>query len=347
MRGLTENQGGFSFVLLDNPGNKGPHKATVSHLSRRVVTNPRRARVGDNVELSRTHYFGGHAEPDVLWRLRDTVQAPLAASFQSVAHRLKEANKDIRKQAWRVRPVLPNDIQDDMNRQACMRCHAGPLPPYRARRLCVSSIVLQRVLRLPFEIDVAWVPHEQCVWRYLPRDVLIASCYRVGCRFGDSVPLRVAQAMSADFRDIAGGFRSAFDERFAQQFGLGDHSRATLVQRRMAKAALSDTLGSLTFNYGASPAGQQHNTRHPMPAHTAAVPGSVMLAQGTPQRPAMFGQPHAMYGCRCCWWVTGHACVTSTRSPQICGHHVTDRTTAGVARGPAPACHSQVERLPG
>ena len=268
MRGLTENQGGFSFVLLDNPGNKGPHKATVSHLSRRVVTNPRRARVGDNAELSRTHYFGGHAETDVLWRLRDTVQAPLAASFQSVAHRLKEANKDIRKQAWRVRPVLPNDIQDDMNRQACMRCHAGPLPPYRARRLCASSIALQRVLRLPFEIDVAWVPHEQCVWRYLPRDVLIASCYRVGCRFGDSVPLRVAQAMSADFRDIAGGFRSAFDERFAQQFGLGDHSRATLVQRRMAKAALSDTLGSLTFNYGASCAGQQHDTRHPMPAHT-------------------------------------------------------------------------------
>ena len=82
MRGLTENQGGFSFVLLDNPGNKGPHKATVSHLSRRVVTNPRRARVGDNAELSRTHYFGGHAETDVLWRLRDTVQAPLAASFQ-------------------------------------------------------------------------------------------------------------------------------------------------------------------------------------------------------------------------------------------------------------------------
>ena len=177
VRGLTENQGGFSFVLLDNPGNKGPHKATVSHLSRRVVTNPRRARVGDNAELSRTHYFGGHAETDVLWRLRDTVQAPLAASFQSVAHRLKEANKDIRKQAWRVRPVLPNDIQDDMNRQACMRCHAGSLPPYRARRLCVSSIVLQRVLRLPFEIDVAWVPHEQCVWRYLPRDVSIASCY--------------------------------------------------------------------------------------------------------------------------------------------------------------------------
>lgn len=219
VEGQTDELGAFSFLIRNGQDNKSPasHSPPVG--------------MKEVADLKKTHFYGYHVATEDVWDVKQAVHPILLQGRQNLFsqyRRLQEKDGlQERPSPFLFVPTLPNTVSKNSN-----------------------VIVIQRVLTLPFEIDLVFVSHSahpQAAIKSKSKKGAAAAAHRT---FTET-QLSSWALGGSEVNTAVAHRRREFESQFEEAFGLAAKG-FTAQQRHFAMSTMSNLIGGISYFYGSS-----------------------------------------------------------------------------------------------
>jgi len=250
IQGRTGELGPFSLSIRNAKENTSPSNSKSQFKIKQLA------------DLKKTHFFGYSSSTHDMWNVKQKIQPILLQDRQRIFSQyltLHQKDSTQKPSPFLFLPTLPNSVKKDSN-----------------------VVVIQRIVKLPFEVDMAFLPHKAT------RNVESSKADRTkkSTSLGSHQKLTNAEIQSralsgSEFTVAVNQQKQEFEKRFEEIFGLAAKG-FDVQQQNFAMSTMSNLIGGISYFHGKAIV-QRYTAENLLSGTTLTRPMSLYSA--VPSRP--------------------------------------------------------------